>query len=277
MSAPVVLVIEHEDGTGPALVGERLLRAGLRLDLRRAWNGDPLPDDLTDHHGLLVLGGAMGPCEDERAPWLPAVRDLLREAVARDVPTLGICLGMELLTVACGGRVEHASHPEVGLVELTPLPACSTDVVFTALQGSPPAVQWHWEETMTLPHGAIPLLTSEHCTHQAYRLGNRVWGVQFHPEVLAAQIARWGDDDAPLRALGLDPAQVVREVDRAEDTLRSHWGAMADRWAAVVTASRPARPSTPEAGTAARHTTTAQGTGERPSPRIPELASDDTA
>ncbi|MFE0700746.1 type 1 glutamine amidotransferase [Streptomyces sp. NPDC058872] len=249
MSAPLVLVVEHEHDTGPALVGDRLVRAGLRLDLRRPWRGDPLPDDLSEHHGLLVLGGAMGPYEDARAPWLPAVRALLGEAVDQGLPTLGICLGMELLTVACGGEVVRAAHPEVGLVELTPLPECATDPLFGAVRGRPSAVQWHWEETARLPHGAVPLLTGVHCTHQAYRLGDRAWGVQFHPEVLAAETAQWADDEAPVRALGLDPAEVVRQVDRAEGVLRSCWGAWADRWAAVVLAPRPAGEPVPGPGT----------------------------
>ncbi|WP_406003107.1 type 1 glutamine amidotransferase [Streptomyces sp. NBC_00829] len=246
MSAPVVLVVEHEDGTGPAMVGERLVQAGLRLDLRRPWQGDPLPGSLDNHDALLVLGGSMGPCEDERAPWLPQVRELLWQAVARDLPTLGICLGMELLTVACGGKVGHALRPEVGLVKLTPFQESADDVLFGALQEQPRAVQWHWEETETLPDGAVRLLTSERCAHQAYRLGDHVWGVQFHPEVLAADIANWGRaDDTPVRALGLDPDDVVRTVDHDEPALRALWGGLTDRWATVVTSCDAGRPRSP--------------------------------
>ncbi|MEU8525910.1 MULTISPECIES: type 1 glutamine amidotransferase [Streptomyces] len=243
MSAPVVLVVEHEDGTGPAMVGERLTEAGLRLDLRRPWRGDPLPTGLDEHDALLVLGGSMGPYEDERAPWLPRVRELLRQAVARDLPTLGICLGMELLTAACGGKVGHAAHPEVGLVELTLLQEASADPLFANLSDRLHAVQWHWEETETLPEGAVPLVTSDRCTHQAYRLGGRVWGVQFHPEVLAPDIAQWGRaDDTPVRELGLDPDEVLRTVEAAEPTLRADWGRLTERWARVVTSPTPQGP-----------------------------------
>ncbi|MFE4253019.1 type 1 glutamine amidotransferase [Streptomyces sp. NPDC056910] len=150
----------------------------------RPWAGDVLPRSLDDHDALLVLGGSMGPHDDERAPWLPAVRELLRLAVARDVPTLAVCLGMELLTVACGGEVRRAALPEVGLCELTPLQEATGDRLFGPLThtgGRLRAVQWHWEETGTLPDGAVPLVTSERCAHQSYRIGTSVWGVQFHP------------------------------------------------------------------------------------------------
>ncbi|MFB8271786.1 MULTISPECIES: type 1 glutamine amidotransferase [unclassified Streptomyces] len=239
MSAARVLVVEHEDGTGPARFGERFAEQGLLTDMRRPWRGDALPRNLDDHHALLVLGGSMGPHDDARAPWLPAVRELLRQAVARDLPTLAICLGMELLTVACGGEVRRAALPEVGLCELMPLQEAAEDRLFGPLTQTGermPAVQWHWEETGTLPAGAVPLVTGERCAHQAYRIGTSVWAVQFHPEVLADDIRTWGTSDVgPLHALGLEPAGVVADVARAEAELRALWGAFAEHWAAIVT------------------------------------------
>ncbi|WP_406497570.1 type 1 glutamine amidotransferase [Streptomyces sp. NBC_00846] len=238
MSGARVLVVEHEDGTGPAQVGERLAGLGLAIDLRRPWAGDALPRTLDSHDALLVLGGSMGPYDEEQATWLPAVRELLRQAVDRDLPTLGICLGMELLTVACGGEVRHAARPEVGLCDLTPLQEAAEDRLFGFLANPGMrlcAVQWHWEETGTLPEGAVPLLASERCAHQAYRIGTAVWGVQFHPEVLADDISTWGTSDVgPLHALGLDPAVVVAEVAQEETRLRTLWGGFAEQWGRIV-------------------------------------------
>ncbi|MGW1552915.1 type 1 glutamine amidotransferase [Streptomyces sp. NPDC002346] len=238
MSGARVLVVEHEDGTGPAQFGERLAEQGLVIDLCRPWAGDTLPRTLDAYDGLLVLGGSMGPHDEEQAPWLPQVRKLLRQAVTWDLPTLGICLGMELLTVACGGEVRHAALPEVGLNDLILHQAAFTDPLFAPLVDQDSwlrAVQWHWEETATLPEGAVPLLTSERCTHQAYRIGTAVWGVQFHPEVLADDIRTWGAADvAPLHALGLEPGEVVAEVGREEKRLRTLWGAFAEQWGYMV-------------------------------------------
>jgi GMP synthase-like glutamine amidotransferase len=238
VSGARVLVVEHEDGTGPAQFGERLTEQGLVIDLCRPWAGDTLPGTLDAYDGLLVLGGSMGPYDEEQAPWLSQVQKLLRQAVTRDLPTLGICLGMELLTVACGGEVRHAALPEVGLNDLMPHQAACTDPLFAPLVGRDNwlrAVQWHWEETATLPEGAVALLTSERCTHQAYRIGTAVWGVQFHPEVLADDIRTWGAADVgPLHALGLEPGGVVAEVEREEKRLRTLWGAFAEQWGRIV-------------------------------------------
>jgi GMP synthase-like glutamine amidotransferase len=111
------------------------------------------------------------------------------------------------------------------------------------------AVQWHWEETGTLPDGAVPLVTGERCAHQSYRIGTSVWGVQFHPEVLADDIRTWGTSDVgPLHALGLEPAGVVAEVARAETELRALWGAFAEQWAAIATDPATAVPAAPTPG-----------------------------
>ncbi|MDI2125306.1 type 1 glutamine amidotransferase [Yinghuangia seranimata] len=245
---PTVLTVEHEDGTGPGLFGARVEAAGVRLDVRRPWAGDPLPDDLDGYAGLLVLGGSPGPYDDGTARWLPHTRALLRAAVAADLPTFGICLGAELLAVACGGSVRHAPLPEVGLVPVTPLHQASADPLFAPLADSAaaPAVQWHWEEVDALPDEAVPLMTSPRCAYQAFRMGSAVWAVQFHPEVLADAARDWaGHDAGRLPELGIDPDRMIAEIAAAEPQLRAAWGALADRWAAVVANHRAPNHSVP--------------------------------
>ncbi|MFI6643084.1 type 1 glutamine amidotransferase [Streptomyces sp. NPDC050504] len=236
-----VLAVEHEDDAGPARVGEWLAAEGVALEVAGPWRGDGLPASLDPYAGLVVLGGAMGPTDDVRAPWLPAVRELLREAVRRDLPTLAICLGAELLTVALGGEVGPAALPEVGLHPLAALPDCAADPVFGPLAAAPAprAVQWHFEETRRLPPGAVPLLTSGRCAHQAYRIGDQVWATQFHPETLAADIVEWGrSDTGALRGLGLDPDDVVAAVAADEAALTGLWSGLTRRWAGRL---RPVR------------------------------------
>ncbi|MBQ0953003.1 gamma-glutamyl-gamma-aminobutyrate hydrolase family protein [Streptomyces sp. RK76] len=209
--------------------------------MRGPWEEDPLllaPGRPRRRPGA---GRIEGPHDEERAPWLSEADSLLRRCGPRDTPTLGICLGMELLTVACGGK-RHSETPEVGLCELTPLLPASRDELFALLADLDEpvrAVQWHWEETEILPDGAVPLLTSARCAHPAYRMGTSVWGVRFHPEAPAADIAdRGGSDDGPLRALGLDPSSVVARVACEEERLRARWGAFAERWADIVVSRR---------------------------------------
>ncbi|SEM03294.1 type 1 glutamine amidotransferase [Streptacidiphilus jiangxiensis] len=233
-----ILVVQHEDGTGPGIVGEALEAAGLRLDLRHPWAGKALPDSLADHDALLVLGGAPNCEDDAAAPWLPQVRALIREAVEREVPFLGICLGAQIAASCLGGTVvRRARPPEIGAVPLRRLPAVTDDPVLGAVPDGAPAAQWHWDEIAGLPPGAVPLLTGDDCDHQAFRVGPAAWGVQFHPEVLGAEVARWAASDGPAtRAAGADPDAAVASVRAAEPRLRETWTAMSRAWGAVVTA-----------------------------------------
>ncbi|MEY9872488.1 GMP synthase (glutamine-hydrolyzing) [Streptacidiphilus sp. MAP12-33] len=231
-----ILVVQHEDGTGPGIVGAALEAVGLRLDLRHPWAGEALPASLAGHDGLLVLGGAPNCRDDDAAPWFPAVRALIREAVAGRVPFLGICLGAQLAADCLGGTVVRRTHPpELGAVPLRRLPAAADDPVFARVPDGTSAAQWHWDEVAALPPDAVPLLSGDDCVHQAFRLGPAAWGVQFHPEVLHADVVPWTASDGPAaRAAGADPDAALASLRAAEPALLAVWPATARAWAAVV-------------------------------------------
>ncbi|WP_037673486.1 type 1 glutamine amidotransferase [Streptomyces globisporus] len=240
---PAVLVVQHEEDAGPGLVGEHLVRAGLRLDVVRAWRGEALPGTPGGHAGLIVLGGAVNCEDDEAAPWLPGVRALVREAVAGEVPLLGICLGGQIVAHALGGSVSRRPQgPEVGAVPLRRLPAAGGDPVLGGVPEGAPAAQWHWDEVVRLPAGAVPLLTGDDCPYQAFRVGGAAWAVQFHPEVGAETVAAWAAADGEqLRSAGGDPGAAVAAVREAEPELRAVWGAVSEAWGAVARAHADAR------------------------------------
>jgi len=232
---PRLVVVQHEEGTGPGWWGDWLTGAGLDLDIRHPYAGDPLPA-ATSGAGLLVLGGAMGPEDDDACPWLPATRALLADAVAAGVPTFGICLGAELLAVACGGSVRRGvAGPELGVLEIERLPAADDDPVLAALPARSRVLQWHWEEMDTLPPGSVLLARSAAYRHQAFRLGERAWGVQGHPEVTPEIAAAWAREDSPLLlAAGRRPEELVDEVRDAEAELTGTWRPLAEAFATVV-------------------------------------------
>ncbi len=234
---PRVLVVQHESGTGPGWFGQWLTDAGLELDVRHPYAGDPLPGvDEAPTAGLLVLGGAMGPADDEDCPWLPATRALLADAVEAGLPTFGICLGAELLAVGCGGEVRRGTAgAELGVLDVHMAGEAAGDPVFGALPATVRVVQWHWEEIVALPPGSVLLATSPAYRHQAFRVGAAAWGVQGHPEVTGDIAATWAREDSPLLvAAGRTPEGLVAEVRAAEDELAAAWRPLAHAFADVV-------------------------------------------
>jgi GMP synthase-like glutamine amidotransferase len=236
MSDPArVLVVQHERGTGPGCVGQWLTDAGLALEVAHPYAGDEL-EPMTTYDGVVVLGGAMAPADDERCPWLPTVRARMAEAVAASVPLLGICLGAQLLALACGGAVRRGVRgPELGVLEIDVHPAVARDPLFAGLGSPAPVVQWHWEEISGLPAGAALLAGSRVYANQVFRVGDRAWGVQGHPEVTAQIAAEWAREDSPLLlAAGRRPDELVAEVRSHETTLGRTWRPVAQAFATLV-------------------------------------------
>uniref|UniRef100_UPI0028AF1510 type 1 glutamine amidotransferase n=1 Tax=Microbacterium sp. TaxID=51671 RepID=UPI0028AF1510 len=197
---PRVLVIVNSASSGPRRLGTWLREKAIDVD-EIVGAEQPLPTSLDGYAGLVMLGGGLMPDDDDRAPWLAAERALAAEAVARDLPTLGICLGGQLLAHVAGGEVAEKTGPiERGATPIRPTAAGRTDAVFAALGDEAPMIENHQDMITRLPPAAVLLASSAAVENQAFRLGARVRGVQFHPEASAADLARW--DDAALRGEG---------------------------------------------------------------------------
>jgi GMP synthase-like glutamine amidotransferase len=233
------LVVQHTDSDGPGWLGDWLTEHGIRLDVRCPYAGDELPSRI-DADLFVVLGGEMGAHDDDVAPWLPAVRDLLATAVADRLPTLGICLGAQLLAVACGGEVRRGpAGPEVGVSPLVLTAAAADDPVFGGAPARLPALQWHWDAVTALPPDATLLAGSAAYAYQVFRVGDLAWGVQPHPEVSAEVVAEWASADAAqLAARGIDAGAAVASLEVAEAELAAVWHPLVDRL--VATARRVA-------------------------------------
>ena len=235
-----LLVVQHAADCGPAHLGRWLIEAGVELEVVCAHTGDPLPATLHAHDGLLVLGGDMGAYDDEVAPWLPQTRRLLVEAVERDLPTLAICLGHQLLAVAAGGRVERAAPgQQLGVLPLGLSEAGAADALLGPAGPRARAIHWNDDLVAELPAGAVELARTPAGT-QAMRLGTQVWGVQFHPEIGAAEVRAWAHSE-PLGA-GVPPERLT-EMAAAEPELHRTWRSFTERFARAVDDQRRARVS----------------------------------
>jgi len=183
------LVLRHTPAEGLGLLANPLREFGIHhryLDLPR---GEALPRDLRTVGGLIVLGGTMAAYEADRHPFLATESTLIERLLTAGRPVLGICLGAQLIAKAAHSWVGPAPEPEIGWYEVELTEAGLDDPVLGRLPARFEAFQWHYY-THGLPAGARELACNDNCI-QGLRLGERVWGVQFHPEVTLAQIEGW--------------------------------------------------------------------------------------
>ncbi len=194
------LIRQHVESAPPGLLAEWLDARGIPYEVSRSWEDGPLPD-LAGYAFVVSLGHTGGP-NDAHDPAVVAELSLLREAVERDVPVLGLCFGGEALAAVLGGRVERAPVAELGW-----------RVVETSAPDAIPAgpwLEWHFER-FTLPPGATELARTAGAT-QAFRLGPHL-GVQFHPEATVEIVEGWAEHDGVEAELAASPEQ--REAARA--------------------------------------------------------------
>jgi len=185
-------ILQHVAHEGPGSIGRVLGERGADVVVVRLDRDEPVPsaDALA---GLVVMGGPMGVHGD--LGWLAPERDLLRQAVDRDLPVLGVCLGAQQLAAALGAEITTGPEEEVGPGQVQLTADGRRDPVlgpeYTGLSGTTvPCVHWH-RDTFSLPDGAVHLAATRHFPHQAFRVGARAYGLQFHVEVDADLAATW--------------------------------------------------------------------------------------
>ena len=184
--------------------------------------GEPLPVDPAAA-GVIVTGShAM---VTERNDWSERAAEWLRNAADRGVPVLGICYGHQLLAHAFGGEVgDNPRGSEFGTAQIVLETAAQRDELLGGLPATFAAHEGHTQAVLSLPPGAVRLASDDWDPHQAFRIGSRAWGVQFHPEfdpdIMHAYI-RW--DRQMLAAEGQDPdalSKTVRDSPRSAEVLR---------------------------------------------------------
>jgi GMP synthase-like glutamine amidotransferase len=189
-----VLIRQHVESAPPGLLAEWLEARGIAYVVDRSWENGPLPDP-GDYAFVVSLGHTSGP-HDDHDPAVVAELELLRTAVAQDVPVLGLCFGGEALAAVLGARVERSPAPELGWR------AIQTDDPDRVPAG--PWLEWHFER-FTTPPGATEIARTADAT-QAFRLGPHL-GVQFHPESTVEIVAGWAEHDGVDASLEASPEQ----------------------------------------------------------------------
>jgi GMP synthase (glutamine-hydrolysing) len=198
-----ILSLIHQDDAPSGIFADVARERGDELVGWNAAHGVP-PRAADEYDAFLVFGGSLQVDEEDRHPWLRPEGEFLKDVLERGAPTFGVCLGGQLIAKAAGARVGPAKREEIGWHEVELTPAGAEDPVFGSLPERFQALQWH-SYAFELPPDGVALAENPVCL-QGYRVGERAWGVQFHPEVNRPILEAWiaGADDGAHR-IGFDP------------------------------------------------------------------------
>lgn len=205
------LVIKHVIAEGLGVFEQFCYEAGITVDMVELEKGDKFPS-LEGYSALWIMGGPMNAGDVNDYPWLVEEEALIRHAVKDlNLPYMGVCLGAQLLADALDGEVGFMLTPEVGLLPIHLTEAGCNHPLMSGLPKTYLVLQWHGQEVTRLPAGATILASSPQCQVQAFAIGDRTFGLQFHSEVTEVTVEDWvqipayrTDLEATLGATGCD-------------------------------------------------------------------------
>ena len=225
-----VVAFRHVPFEDVGLIHASLKERGLSVEFADLYHEGAALPDVSSAAGLIFMGGPMSANDD--APYLRQELRLIREAVARAQPVLGVCLGAQLIAKALGAKVYRNPVKEIGWFDIHLTDAARQDALFAGLEDSETVFQWHGE-TFDLPAGAAWLAWSDGCRNQAFRVAANVYGLQFHLEVTPEMIADWCTQDANCA----DVRELTSPIDPHRNT--THLAGLSrvvfGRWCALLT------------------------------------------
>ncbi|HEY6471880.1 MAG TPA: type 1 glutamine amidotransferase [Acidimicrobiales bacterium] len=229
------LVVQHLAPESSWAIGDALASAGIVVDVRRADMDDPIPTSAADHDGVVVMGGPMSASSDDGFVTRRAELALLSDAVTSGKPTLGVCLGAQLLALAGGGRVRPGEHgPEVGWAPVELSPVAAADPLLAGLPRRVDVLHWHGD-TYEPPPGSVQLASSGRYANQAFRVRDAAWGVQFHLEVTSDAVDAFVDAFTEEAGCAPGGATALRRATPHQlEQLRPWQQLVFDRFAALV-------------------------------------------
>ncbi len=227
----MLIVLQHHPRESPARLGQILTEHGHRLRTVELFDGAPLPPDLDDVDGLVVMGGPMNVDETDQHAWLKPEMDLIKQAHDAELPIVGICLGSQLIAAALGGEVAPMDTPEAGFAPVKLAFPGTMDPLHAGIPWESPQFHLHGQQVVKLPDGATPLSGSEACKTQAFKVGLRTYGFQYHFEWTRRDLDVVLDDNtAWLAEHGIDAGPIRESIDAHFPQYRR----LGDRLAATI-------------------------------------------
>lgn len=242
-SAGEVLVLRHDEHVSIGSIDAILRRQRLAwryVDLYE-YTPDELPLDAAA--GLVILGGSMSVNDTEQHAFLTRELPWIRQSIECGLPTLGICLGAQLMAKALGQSVGRNPRKEIGFFNLSLLPAADDDELFAGSEAVETVFHWHGD-TYALPPQATLLASTPRCRNQAFRVGRRAWGLQFHAEMTAELIDSWlGAPQCKAELASLDyiePMAIRRDINTRLPVMEAFCHRLLGRFAAMCASGRMA-------------------------------------
>jgi GMP synthase-like glutamine amidotransferase len=197
-----ILIFEQSNSTGSERLGQTLRDYGHRLNVVRLHEGDDVAGDLDNVDGIISCGGPQS-AYDDSIQWLAPQMQLMRLAHQIGMPIVGLCLGSQILARALGGKVELlAGGIEFGWHQVKLTPVGREDVMFSGIAWNSMQFHHHHDHVSQLPAGARLLASSTRCKVQAWALGLRTYGFQYHPEVTMDTIEAWAGQEPDVQKQG---------------------------------------------------------------------------
>lgn len=225
--------MQHGDVDKPGLLAEVLEKCGVGFEIFHAWQGGGFPD-WQGYDGLALGGGGQSAWEVEDFPYLETECELVRRAVQRGIPVLGLCLGAQLIARALGAEVRRATRKEIGFFPLTLNASGVSHPVVGALPPVFPAAHWHGD-IFDIPGGGTCLGASAMTPNQILSRGTNCLGFQFHLEMTPMLFEElvW-DSEEFFRDCGLAPGPLINEAREVLPEIEPAAREVFRRWAAML-------------------------------------------
>ena len=211
-----LLVLQHVPHELLGTLNPLLKKSGFRIRYVNFGRHPDAQPSLDGYDGMVILGGPMSVNDEHHLPHLTTEIKLIEQALRRNLPVLGICLGAQLIAKTLGAAVYPSQEKEIGWYDVSPTHEAESDPLLTAFQEPEKIFQWHGE-TFEIPRTGLHLAFSSLCANQAFRYGANVYGFQFHLEVDDPMIHRWlrvAENKKEIVALGgkIDPERIHLET-----------------------------------------------------------------
>ena len=226
-----IYVLQHHAVENLGNIADALEGAALAWQYVRVYDGQPVPSSMKGAGGLIVMGGPMGVYQTDRYPWLRDEMRLIEDAVKSNLPTLGVCLGAQILAAALGAKVErNPNGKEIGWHPIKLGDSAQHDRLMRGLPATLTPFHWHGD-IFDLPPGAVLLASSEKTPCQAFRYGDKAYAFQFHFEVTPDGVAAMADafaKDLNRENIAADrmiaqAAEFAPTLEKISDTVFSRW------------------------------------------------------